>query len=608
MSRMKSLPLSALAITLILAGCASPPTQLSDLPKTPDASVEEILEDADRYSGAEANLLRLHAAQTAWNNGNAQQVRNILSNIPQSDLPPDQQLLFSELQAYSSFALNQPQAALRALRHPSMLQLEKKPMEEQLRIQILRAEVLAAAGEPLEAARERVYINGLLTAQQRDANRQQIWDALDQVSTVKLRQAAPDERGEMAGWVQLALITREQNNIDLQVRAIKQWQETFATHPAAAHLPESVIQLLEVYESRPRHIALLLPFQGPLAAAAQALRDGFMAAHYQAHSEGLEQPKVTLYDATAYSDLMQFYSQAQADGVQWVIGPLERDQVTRLANLPEIPLPTLALNYTDSDSMSQQKLFQFGLAPEDEARSAALKAWEDGHRSMAALVAQTDWGQRAFAAFRQAWEELGGTLIGREVIDQPATISNQIAELLDIQESEQRGKRVQEVIGEEVIVQPTPRQDVHALFLAANPQQARQINPTLAFQYAADLPVYATSHAYPVGNNENQNADLDGILVAEIPWLLSRSDSLYDSVTSSWPQATGALGRLYAMGVDAQRIFSRLPQMQEYAETRINGATGTLTLSEDGRVHRSLDWGVISGGQIVPADDVILPR
>ena len=69
---------------------------------------------------------------------------------------------------------------------------------------------------------------------------------------------------------------------------------------------------------------------------------------------------------------MQFYREAQADGVDWVIGPLERDQVTRLANLGEIPLPTLALNYTDQMTQADQTLFQFGLAPEDEARSAAL--------------------------------------------------------------------------------------------------------------------------------------------------------------------------------------------------------------------------------------------
>ena len=154
-------------------------------------------------------------------------------------------------------------------------------------------------------------------------------------------------------------------------------------------------------------------------------------------------------------------------------------------------------------------------------------------------------------------------------------------------------------------MRPTPRQDLHALFLAATPQQARQIKPTLAFQYAADLPVYATSHAYQLGVDTADNADLEGLLVAEIPWLLTRSDALYDSVSTSWPQATGPMGRLYAMGADAQRLFSRLPQLQRHEEASIEGATGRLSLGADGRVYRSLGWGVISEGRMVPVDEVI---
>ena len=59
----RSIRLSTLALTLttVLAGCASAPKSLDELPRTPDASVEEILKSAARHDGAEANLLRLHA-------------------------------------------------------------------------------------------------------------------------------------------------------------------------------------------------------------------------------------------------------------------------------------------------------------------------------------------------------------------------------------------------------------------------------------------------------------------------------------------------------------------------------------------------------------------
>ena len=80
-------------------------------------------------------------------------------------------------------------------------------------------------------------------------------------------------------------------------------------------------------------------------------------------------------------------------------------------------------------------------------------------------------------------------------------------------------------------------------------------------------------------------------------------DGLYGAVTGNWPQASGALGRLYAMGVDTQRVFARLPQMRQYPDTRIEGATGTLSLDQGGRIQRQLSWGEIQNGVLEPAPD-----
>lgn len=603
MLRSNRLPFLPLTLAVLIAGCSSTPQQLGDLPRTPQASAEKILKDADRQSGAEANLLRLYAAQAASDAGAHEQTLLILERIPQSDLPVDQQIRFSQLQAISAMALGVPKIALRALLHPSISQIDSLPMDEQLRIQRLQAAANQQVGEHLKAAEQRIFIHGLLPTNEQATNQQLIWDGINLMPLAELQAAAANSTGELAAWLELALIDQALNNLDLQVRALKQWQEKNPTHPAAQQLPGSLSQLVELHSRRPQHIALLLPFQGELASAAQALRDGFLAAQYQAYSEGLDQPQVSLYDSTAYTDLDAFYRQAITDGVQWVIGPLEREQVSRLAAMPELPLPTLALNYTDSAVPEGKQLFQFGLAPEDEARSAAAQAWAQGHRRMAALTANTGWGERAYQAFQQSWQEMGGVLVGREVVNEPAAMAGQIGELLRIRQSEQRGQQIQRVLGNSVVVQPTPRQDLDALFITADPLQARQIMPTLAFQYAGDLPVYATSHVYQVGGD--QNTDLDGILVAETPWLLSRSDSLYASVTQNWPQAGGALGRLYAMGIDAQRIFTRLPQMQQYPETTVNGATGILSLLPDGRVSRELNWGVIQNGRLTESPALI---
>lgn len=600
MRRPYYLPLALLSLTLLLSACAPRPGQLSDLPATPQASVEDILRNAQRRSGEEANLLRLHAANAALLSGQPERVQTILAEVAQSNLPLDQQIRFSRLQAQGALALGQTDLALRAIRHPSMQQLDTQPLAEQLTVHRLRADVLEAGEEYLAAVSERVYIDPLLDATAQRNNRLAIWEILQQVPTASLRTAAESASGELVGWLQLMLASREAASLDLQVMRIKQWQQAYPGHAANQPLPTSIRQRLDLYAQRPDHIGLLLPFSGELAGPAQALRDGFLAAHYQAREQGLEQPRISFYDSTEYADLSDFYQQAAADEVQWVIGPLERDKVAQLGAMQTLPLPTLALNYLEQDDDGAQQLFQFGLAPEDEARSAALNAWQQGYRTMAVIHARGDWSERAYHAFEQAWLELGGQLAAREIIEDPARMAAQLGGLLRIPQSEERGRRIQRLLGNQVVVQPAPRADLDALFVAITPQQGKQLKPVLAFQYAADMPVLATSHVFQPGTPAADNLDLEGLLVAETPWLLNRSDALYQQVVSHWPAADGGLGRLFAMGVDAQRIFTLLPQMQQDPETRLEGASGVISLQPGGRISRIPPWGEIHNGALKP--------
>ncbi|MBT3155656.1 penicillin-binding protein activator, partial [Streptomyces sp. CHD11] len=138
-------------------------------------------------------------------------------------------------------------------------------------------------------------------------------------------------------------------------------------------------------------VALLLPQEGQLASVARALRAGFLAAHYEAQQAGQNPPDIKLYDSSRIGSLDAFYRQAQAAGIQLVVGPLEKNFVKQLGDRPQLPINTLALNYGDSQGAQPPQLFQFGLAAEDEAREAARRAWADGKRSAGAMVPQGDW-------------------------------------------------------------------------------------------------------------------------------------------------------------------------------------------------------------------------
>src|SRR5690606_21242351 len=226
-------------------------------------------------------------------------------------------------------------------------------------------------------------------------------------------------------------------------------------------------------------------------------------------------------------------------------------------------------------------------------------------RRAVALVPRGDWGDRVLDAFRQSWQAQGGTLIAAEHVDQPVELARQIADLFQLRESEVRARRLQNTLGSSLDAQPARRQDIDFIFLAATPQQAQQIKPTLAFQYAGDLPVYATSHLYTGGHNPTQYQDLEGIRFCETPWLLEANDPLRQQVDRQWPQAAGSLGRLYAMGVDAFRLAPRLSQLQALPDSHVEGLSGTLSLNQAQRIERRLPWAEFRGGQVQRLPDAV---
>ncbi|MDG9929895.1 MULTISPECIES: penicillin-binding protein activator [Pseudomonas] len=589
-------PLSALCLAGLLVACGSTPSNsLGELPRTPQASIDQLLQQASQSKPEQAAVLRLSAAEQAYRQQDFGRATRILGEIPRDSLKPAQQVFAATLEAELAMARNKPKSALKALQHPSLERLGELPVEQQIRTQLVRARALEADGQALAAARERVFIAPLLSGDAATANHEAIWSL---VSSLPKSQLVGSGDSDLDGWISLALASKSAGTPDQQLAAIEQWKSQHPQHPAAEQLPQPLSKLKELAGQPLQKIALLLPHEGQLASVARALRDGFLAAHYQAQQAGENPPEILLYDSSRLSSLDDFYRQAQADGAQLVVGPLEKPLVKQLSERPQLPLTTLALNYSDAGREAPAQLFQFGLAAEDEAREVARRAWADGMRSAVALVPSGEWGNRVLAAFQQSWQAAGGNLIAAEHVDQPVELARQIADLLQLRQSEARAKRLQSTLGTQLAALPARRQDIDFIFLAATPQQAQQIKPTLAFQYAGDLPVYATSHLYTGGQNPAQYRDLEGIRFCETPWLLEANDPLRQQVDQQWPQAAGSLGRLYAMGVDAFRLAPRLGQLQALPDSQVEGLSGNLTLNQSQRIERQLPWAEFRNGQV----------
>ncbi|WP_411564328.1 penicillin-binding protein activator [Pseudomonas shirazensis] len=589
--------LTALCLAALLAACASSPSSsLGELPRTPDASIEQLLDQAATSKSPEdAALLRLSAADLAYKQKDYPRAARILEQVPLDPLKPAQQVFASTLSAELAMSRNQPKAALIALAHPSLQRLGEMPAELQVRTYSVHAAALEADGQTLAAAQQRVQLAPLLSGQAASANNDTIWALVAALPAEQLQSTGNDT---LAGWTSLALAVKSAGTLEQQQAAIDAWRNQHPEHPAAKQLPTALTKLKELASQPLTKIALLLPQEGSLAGVARALRDGFMAAHFQAQQAGQQAPAIQVYDSSRISSLDEFYRQAQADGVQLVVGPLEKPLVKKLAAYPQLPLPTLALNYAEAGQSAPPQLFQFGLAAEDEAREVSRRARADGLVRAVALVPSGEWGDRVLAAFRKDWESNGGTLLAAERIAQPVALAQQIAELFQLRQSEGRAKSLQSTVGGNIAAQPSRRQDIDFIFLAATPQQAQQIKPTLNFQYAGDVPVYATSNLYSASGDVNQYNDMTGIRFCETPWLLDSSNSLRQQVVQQWPQAAGSLGRLYAMGVDAYSLAPRLGQLKALPDNRVQGLSGSLSMNPSQRIERQLPWAEFAGGQV----------
>ncbi|GGK07784.1 penicillin-binding protein activator [Pseudomonas matsuisoli] len=577
--------ITALCLVGLFAGCASQPTNtLGDLPRAPAASIEQMLQQAAQAGPEEAAALRLAAADKAMSDKDYRRANSILQEPPNQGLKPALAIFANTLRAELALVDADFKAALALLDAPEMARLDELPVQQQVRTHMARARALEGDQQILAAARQRTFIAPLLSGEHATANHEKIWTLIASLPREETTQSTGDV--DLDGWLALANAIQNVGTVAQQQSAIENWRMTHPQHPAALQLPESLQKLQQLANEPLKKIALLLPQQGQLATVSRALRDGFLASRFTEASTGSAAPEVVFYDSSRIGSLDEFYRQAQTDGVQLVVGPLEKPLVRQLGERKQLPITTLALNYSDSASGVPPQLFQFGLAAEDEAREAARRAWADGKRNAVAMVPMGEWGDRVLAAFQQEWQAQGGILSGSQRIGQPVELSRQIASLLQVSGNSRR-------------------QDVDFMFLAATPQQARQIKPTLSYQYAADLPVYATSNLYTGIAAQGQDSDLDGIYFCDTPWLLNPDDPLRQQITRQWPQAAGSMGRLYAMGADAYRLAPRLAQLEAIPETRLEGLSGTLGLTPDHRIERTLPWAQFRNGLAQPVDGLL---
>lgn len=575
-----------MAILLSLLGCAQKPSR------------DVVITDDGVPSVPAATLLK--KAKKAIKAGEFRNADLLLQQLNTAKLTPAETLQHDLLELEYAIQRKDVDQSQQVLTRINRDQLNRSAKKQQIRFSLLKAEYHELSGEFLTAARERDFLSGILEGETKADNHQKIWLNLINLSLdnlLKWSEAAPNT--QFSNWLKLAIIAKEPNNtLEEHINALKQWRLANSNHPAAVDLPGGLALLEQSAKLQPKHIALMLPLSGSLASSGEAVREGFMAAYYQTLQRGYDVPTISIIDTNAAGSLELAYGDAKALEAEWVVGPLAKKQVNELARLERLPLPTLALNYSDNLAVGEQPndFYQYGLSAEDEARLIAERAYQLGHRRVLALAPENPWGKRIYAAFEQHWLELGGTVAGHQYYKQRKDYNPDIKALLNVDDSQKRYTTIRRLMRESMEFEPRRRQDADWVFLLALPKQGRQIRPMFDFNFAGDLPVFSTSHIFSGKTNSKKDVDLNGIQFTDLPWLLESSE-IKTEIENNQPRAKGGYARLYAMGVDAFRLYPRLKQLSALPSSKIFGVTGDLSMDAEGKIHRKMPFAIFKRGR-----------
>jgi outer membrane PBP1 activator LpoA protein len=320
-----------------------------------------------------------------------------------------------------------------------------------------------------------------------------------------------------------------------------------AQAPAASPASASPAQA-----AQPAMVLLLPAPSSALGPAAEALRQGFFAAH-QVSGDDIALQVVELDDNG--EQLSRALVSARERGARLIVGPLPRAAVTDVVEGRRAETPLLALNFPESDGAAPSSMLATSLSLEAEAQRVATLALSEfiGMR-------RTDTRPRI------------------AVISRPGALERRIAQAY-VSAARAEGDVPVQV---EWTAETTPRvaallaePSLEAVFLALTARDAAQLRAIIP----RDLPVFGTSLLYagdPVSSPESATLarDLEGIRFLEMPWLLQPEHPavmIYPPPAAAWPLE---LRRLYAFGIDAYRLG--IAWMKGERRFELDGVTGRL--------------------------------
>ena len=560
-----------------------------------------LAEAAELESPEQADVFRLRAAEAWLRAGRANAARSILAELDPSDwtgaLRSRLELAWAEV-AFMEGDLET--ARLRMAQAANGLPAQERERFDLLDDLILRAESNPAR-EALQALETAIYSN--------EFNPELALALLidHPLASLQELQMQNQHRPELAPWLDLVVSARavllDPPRLDDALRA---WQDRYPTVGYPARAASAWLEAWRQTRPMPDRIMVALPGRARMQAASQALRNGMMAAWLSLRPQ--DRPELLFREVAEQEDaILSLWFEAREIGIDYLIGPLERDQVDSLVALPDAGLPILLLNHpSNPDSLRAMSgdIHAVGLIPEEEAELAAVQALVLGHQRALVLAQSTDWGRRVADAFQSTFELGGGRIMDRAEYSATQPDHSALLEvLLNLDRSEQRANDIRRITGQDIEFEPQPRTDIDLIFLASRPDDARSIRPQLRFQRVGELPVFGTSSLVEGSPVPERDGDLSGITLPLPPWFIDTSafgDERRIAERRFNNLSNPALSGLHALGADAFELVRWSSRMQRDDDLYLAGRTGRLRYPDSRLVERDLPFITIVNGEARP--------
>ena len=612
-------------IFTLLSGCGTGNVQ-PDPQISPDENALKLLEQGEYGIAAfeflrlsrsypdQAEIYQLKAADAFINHANPDEAQSIIDSINLPETREDLLFYRDILTAKIALQQSQPEKAL-------ILTNKKIPdtanTELIIKMYETRGDLFSSLNDYYYAALEFVKVDNLLintNQQPRYTNR--IWNYLISTDLELIGIPTIFVADNLTAWLELVFISKSlMSNTEELRNALDIWIDTNPQHPAAGTITSQILMTSEQFNPRPDQIALLLPLSGIYERYSERIRDGFLSAWF---NENSYRPAIRIYN-TDLEDFTALYQQAISDGAEFIVGPLDKESVSILAEMETIPVRTLALNQVEVNRFTNGQnavfplpdLVQFGLPPEDEARQVAQRAILEGYTRALIITSADDYGNRVYDAFSDEWSEMGGVILERIDYDQRTSdFITPIKKLLNIDSSESRAAFLRQKLGRNLSSNSRIREDIEFVFMVATNLNARQIVPHLRFFRAEGIPIYTISSVYTGKQNPQVDSDLNGVEFVDIPWLLGsemQSSNISAQIQQSWQESSSIFPRYYAFGVDAFKLISQIGELALKKNYRYRGETGALYMTTDGLIHRNLLWARFDNGIPTPIYTEINP-